>query len=174
MDYIYDVIFNNLKFNEAINEVFNNLSSDLDKFISENDEYKNLEDFKDKLKAYINNKNDIDNSNFKFEVNGNTINFYHKDFTNVLFTIDYLKKFQFSSHSDGSDIKDEWIYNNDYLLYLIHKIYKMKNPKFAHKIESILDESSIISLNENNLSEYILNDWNIIYEAEELINFETI
>ena len=174
MDEIYDILFRDLKFNEVINEVFNKLSSDLDKFISKNDEYKNLEDFQDKFKVYIKHKNDILNSNFTFKVNGNMINFYHKDYTKILFTIDYLKKFQISSHSDGSDAKEEWIFNNDYLLYLIHKIYKMKNPKFAHKIESKIDESSIISLNENNLDEYTQNDWNIIYEAEESINIETI
>ena len=174
MDNIYDILFKNLKFSEVRNQIFDELNSDLDTFISENSEYQNLEDFKDKFIEYKNHKIDIIYFNFKFDIHGNLIHFYHKDFQQNIYVITNLKKFKISQYSDGSDAKDEWIFNNDYLMYLISKIYKMKNPKFAHKIESIEDESSIISLNGNNLQEYIWNDWNIIYEAKELINIDKL
>ena len=59
-------------------------------------------------------------------------------------------------------------------MYLIYNIYEMKNPKLAHKIESIKEESSIISLKEVNINHYMTNDWNIIYEANESIDFNKI
>ena len=171
---IYDTLFNDLKFGEVRNQIFDRLNSDLDTFISQNDEYKNLEDFKGKFIEYKKHKKDIIYFNFKFDIHGIEIYFYHKDYQRRIYSIKNLKKFQFSKHSDGSDAKDEWIFDDDYLMYLISKIYKMKNPKFAHKIESIGDETSIISIKENNLQEYIWSDYNIIYDAEELINFDEI
>ena len=129
-------IFNDLKFGEVRNQIFDRLNSDLDTFISQNDEYKK-------------HKKDIIYFNFKFDIHGIEIRFYHKDYQRRIYSIKNLKKFQFSKHSDGSDAKDEWIFDDDYLMYLISKIYKMKNPKFAHKIESIGDETSIISIKEN-------------------------
>ena len=50
----------------------------------------------------------------------------------------------------------------------------MKNPKFAHSLKSINDKSSIISLKEENIKDYLNKDWNIIYEDEESINYDTI
>ena len=41
----------------------------------------------------------------------------------------------------------------------------MKNPKLAHSINSINDESSIVSLKEDNIDDYINSDWDIVYDA---------
>ena len=172
--YHYDVLVKDLKFNDVRNKIFDDLNYKINTFISQNDDYKNLKDFLSKFVVYKNNYPDITLCDFKFDTRGNIIYFYHKNFKDFTYTISYVKKFQISLNSDGSEAKDEWIFNDDFLMYLIYNVYNMKNPKFAHRIESIQDESSIISLNENNLEEYIEKDWNVIYEAKESINFDKI
>ena len=172
--YVYDILFKDLQFNEVRNKIFDKLNSEINTFISQNNDYKDLKDFLAKFKVYKKNHPDITLFDFKFDIHGNEIYFYHKDSENITYVIDYLKKFQISLNSDGSEAKDDWIFNDDFLIYLISKVYNMKNPKFAHKIESIKDESSIISLNENNLEEYNEKGWNVIYEAKESINFDKI
>ena len=170
----YDFLVKDLKFNDVRNKIFSDLNSKINTFISQNDDYNDLKDFLSKFEAYKNNYPDITLYNFKFDIRGNIIYFYHKDFKDFTYSISYVKKFQISLHYDGSDAKDEWIFNDDFFIYLIYNVYNMKNPKFAHRIESINEESSIISLNENNLEEYIEKNWNIIYEAKESINFDKI
>ena len=170
----YDFLVKDLKFNDVRNKIFSDLNSKINTFISQNDDYNDLKDFLSKFGAYKNNYPDITLYNFKFDIRGNIIYFYHKDFKDFTYSISYVKKFQISLHYDGSDAKDEWIFNDDFFIYLIYNVYNMKNPKFAHRIESINEESSIISLNENNLEEYIEKNWNIIYEAKESINFDKI
>ena len=172
--YRYDILVKNLKFNDVRNKIFDDLNCKINTFISQNDDYKDLKDFLSKFEEYKNNYPDITLYGFKFDIRGNIINFYHKDFKDFTYSISYVKKFQISLNSDGSEAKDEWIFNDDFLMYLINNVYNMKNPKFAHRIESIQEESSIISLNENNLEEYIEKDWNFIYEAKESINFDKI
>ena len=172
--YRYDVLVKDLKFNDVRNKIFDDLNSEINTFISQNDNYKDLKDFLSKFEAYKNNYPDITLYGFKFGIRGNIIYFYHKDFKDFTYSISYVKKFQISLNYDGSDAKDEWIFNDDFLMYLIYNVYDMKNPKFAHRIESIQEGSSIISLNEINLEEYIEKDWNFIYEAKESINFDKI
>ena len=173
MDGMYDMLFKELKFGNVRNAIFEKLNSDIEAFIFEK-KYNGLNDFFSKFKEYIKLNPEIIYFNFKFVIRGNIIYFFHPDYAKLIFKITILKKFQISLNSDGSDAKNEWIFNNDYLMYLIYKIYKMKNPKFAHRVESIKDESSIISLKEDNIIDYLQNDWNTIYEANEQIDFKNI
>ena len=50
----------------------------------------------------------------------------------------------------------------------------MKNPKLAHSINSIKDESSIVSLKEDNINDYINRDWYIVYDAIGSVDFNKI
>ena len=173
MDKIYDKLFRQFDFENIRNQIFDKLNSDIDTFIFEK-KYERVYDFFTKFKKYIDFKPDITYFEFKFIIEGNDICFFHRSDKNIIFYITNLKKLKISKNSDGSDAYDEWIFNEDYLKYLIYKIYKMKNPKFAHSLKSINDESSIISLKEENIKDYLNKDWNIIYESEESINYDII
>ena len=170
---IYDMLFNELKFESVRNEIFEKLYSDTENFLKKI-KYKGPNDFFNELKIYLESNPNITLYNFKFVIDGSDINFFHQDYNSYYFTITNLKKLQISKNSDGSDAKSEWIFNDEYLKYLIYKRYDMENPKFAHSLKSINDESSIISLKENNIKNYLNKDWNIIYEAEETINYDNI
>ena len=173
MNEIYDLLFYKFEFEKVRNEIFDKFSSEIEAFIFEH-KYNDLKDFLSKFIEYKKFKSDITYFKFKFNNMGNILYFFHEDYKEYIYTITNLKKFKISLCADGSNAKDEWIFNDDYLMYLISKIYKMKNPKFAHTIESIKDESSIISLKEENLKDFMKSDWNTIYEANESINFDKI
>ena len=173
MEKIYDMLFNELEFKSARNDIFENLYSAIENFLKKK-KYKGPNDFFNKFKLYQESNPNITYCNFKFVIKGSNIVFSHKDYNNYNFKITNLKKIHISKNSDGSEAKDEWIFNDEYLKYLVNKIYEMKNPKFAHSLKSINDESSIISLKEENIEYYLNKDWNIIYEAEESINYDNI
>ncbi len=49
----------------------------------------------------------------------------------------------------------------------------MNNPKFVHTIESKNNNSSI-SLNSSSINNCLLNDWDVIYEYAQSIDFDEI
>ena len=173
MEEIYNILFNDLEFESVRNEIFKKLNSDIHNYLAKI-KYKGPNDFFNKFKIYQESKPNITYCNFKFVIEGNNIVFFHKDYISYKFKITNLKQVQISKNSDGSEAKNEWIFNDEYLKYLVNKIYDMKNPKFAHSLKSINDESSIISLKEENIKDYLNKDWNIIYEAEKAINYDNI
>ena len=173
MDELFDKLFSDLGFDEKRNKIFDNLYSDVDNYFKDNnnDESK---DFISKFKEYNKRHPNIIYFGFKFKTMIEIVYFYHQDYECYTYEIKNLKKFKISSNPDGSNSKEEWIFNDNYLHYLVYKVYNMKNPKFAPSIQKIGEESSVISLNEDNIYDFLANDWNIIYEDTKSINFDNI
>lgn len=173
MEEIYDILFNQLEFGSIRNKIFDRFILEMDKFLTER-KYNGSNEFLDKCYEYLNSNPEFTYSKFKFGIFSNSFCFYHQDYEDYPYLITNLKKFHISSNYDGSDAKDEWIFNERYLMYLITKIYKIENPKIAHKIESINEETSITSLKEENVDVFMTNDWNTIYEAEQSIDLDKV
>ncbi len=136
MDELFDKLFSDLGFDEKRNKIFDNLYSDVDNYFKDNnnDESK---DFISKFKEYNKRHPNIIYFGFKFKTMIEIVYFYHQDYECYTYEIKNLKKFKISSNPDGSNSKEEWIFNDNYLHYLVYKVYNMKNPKFAPSIQKI-------------------------------------
>ena len=75
----YNILFNELQFDKVRNKIFDKLNIELNTFISKNDDYKDLKDFASIFNIYKETPPDITLFNFKFDIRGNIIYFYHKD-----------------------------------------------------------------------------------------------
>ena len=174
----YDILFKKFGFKEVRNKIFDELIYEIKNFTNnngQNDNDFNLNNLTSKFEEYKQiKKTKIIFYEFIFDSCSNQLYFYHQNYENYTFKISKLKKFQVSSNNDASDAKDEWIFDNHYLMYLVSEVYKMENPKFAHSLESINDENSIISLKENNINTFMKNDWKGIYDAPESIDYDEI
>ena len=172
----YEQLFKILGFEEKRNDILENLNKDIENFIKEND-LQDLNDIRSKFAKYKSFKNsEIIYSDFKFESRGRLLCFFHKDFKKNIFIITDLKKFSISKKPDGSLAQEEWVFNETYLMFLVSKVYQIENPKIAHSFKSIQDSDSknIISLKEENVNKYMKNDWNIIYDASDKVDYDKI
>ena len=172
MDKIYDKLFKDYGFEAIRNKMFDNLISNIEEFFKKNED-NGQNDFLDKLKIFLKFNPNFIYENFKFKFVGDSAYFYHQEY-NVNYNITTLKKFEISLNYNGNDAKEEWIFNDNYLMYLIFKVYNMKNPKITHSVDSINEESSVYSLNEENIIYFMTDDWKTIYEAKENIDISKI
>ena len=69
---------------------------------------------------------------------------------------------------------NEWIIGIDYLKYLLNVIYKMKHPKFAHIINSMKSDKSVLSINGTYIYTFMESEWNVIYESTQSIDYDKI
>ena len=157
MDKIYDRLFKDYGFEAIRNKMFDNLISNIEEFFKKNED-NGQNDFLDKLKIFLKFNPNFIYENFKFKFVGDSAYFYHQKY-NVNYNITTLKKFEISLNYNGNDAKEEWIFNDNYLMYLIFKVYNMKNPKITHSVNSINEESSVYSLNEGNIKYFMTDDW---------------
>ena len=172
----YEHLFKILDFEKIRNTIFEELNKDIENFINDND-YKDLNDIKSKFVKYRSfKKSEIIYSGFKFEIYGNVLYFFHKDYEDKIFIITDLKKFSISKNPDGSLAQEEWVFNESYLMFLVSKVYEIENPKIAHSFQSIqdLDSNSIITLKEEDVNTYMKNDWNVIYASSYKIDYDKI
>ena len=172
MNELYDILFKDYGFEAIRNKIFDNLISNIEGFFKKN-EYNGPDDFLSKLKEFLKFNPNFIYENFKFKFLGDSAYFYHQKY-NFDYNITTLKKYEISLNSDGNDAKEEWIFNYNYLMYLIFKVYNMKNPKITHSFDSINEESSVYSLNEGNIKYFMTDDWKTIYEAKDIIDISKI
>ena len=170
----YNQLFNKLGFSDVRNIIFESLNKDIENFLSSNN-LKSLNELECKLiefKKYK--KSEINYYNFIFDIYGDMFYFYHKDYKAHTFHITNLKKFNISKNSDGTKGRDEWVFDDSYLIYLINEVYKMKNPKIVHKKGLESDEISITSIKDDNINDVMNNDWFQIIEDSETIDYDKI
>jgi len=154
-------------------KVFNSFISIIEDFINKNQYDDSICLYMKFLKYYETNKSSISIDDFEFSLSYyyNDIIFYHKNFPKYYYEFQYLKQIFIY---ESNEFKEEWVFSEGYLSYLIYKIYHMENPKFSHSIYTMNDEEGIFSWNEENLKSFMKNDWNIIYETKVSLDFDKI
>ena len=88
-----------------------------------------------------------------------------------------MKKVDIFLNENYSEIDEpikEWIFDENYLKYLLKEKYKMKNPKFAHNTNSIKEDTSIVSLNDSSIVDFMKGSWNVVYESPKSIDYDKI
>ena len=124
----YNYLFNQFGFNTKRNDVFEQFNFEINSLIKSQNS--NLTNLRSKFDYYIKekNSNNITISDFTFEIGIDGIIFFHKDYPNYFYSFKYLKKFQiYTTENNYDDKKEEWVFSEDYLMYIITDIYKMKN-----------------------------------------------
>ena len=168
----YECLFNKLGFkNKQIRD------SILGKFNKE------IENFKKKNKLNSNDLVEIYRqyvSTTKKQININ--NFIFIDDTEIILSNSKIKDFFLPFFliksvliiDENKQEFNEWIFSVKYLHYLLDNIYHFNHPKFAHSIDSMESDNRVLSINDENIYEFIDHDWNVIYESSKSIDFEKI
>ena len=170
MDTMYDILFNTLGFNKVRNKIFDSFVKNVENFIKKN-KFINLNDLKSKLEKCISEKNfpSFQIKNFVFIKSLDCFIFYHENYPKYRYNFVNLKKFDIYRENLRQKNK-EWVFCEDYLNYIIYKVYKLKNPRYGSSIKKVKEDESICSLDNDTLKDLMINDSNIIYEPK--INFE--
>ena len=168
----YDYLFEKLGFKTLRNEIFNDFHSKLQEFKENNS--KDINNLVEIFNSYIEKEKNLEIKEFSFIPGKCGILFYHKSHQSIKFVFEKLKHVTIFTKEKSNECVEEWILGEKYLKYIINNIYKMKNPKFAHKLDSINDENSIISLNDLNIKNFMDDNWDYIYEASTSIDFQNI
>ena len=167
----YDFLFNNLGFKEKRNDIFKQFIDEIEKY-SEKKGLDSNTNFSTKCKNYFDKNSSITFNNFTFKMDTGSLIFYHQYARSSDYEISNLKLFKIFKGKSSNKYEEEYIFNKDYLRYLIFNIYQMKNPKFAHSTKSLNDEDSSCSLTEEtDVIDYLYNDWEVIYEEDSDLDF---
>ena len=99
-------------------------------------------------------KKSITINNFTFQNDSSGILLFNSKTPNICITFQIIKPV---SIVDAKKIvSKEWIISVEYLQYLLDNIYQFKHPKFAHSIDSMNSDDSVLSINDNNIFELLI------------------
>ena len=177
MDVQYKCLFTELEFSQKRNAIFGEFYSKLEQFLKET-KNKSLNNLPELYSEYVYKKGEhISVQHFVFKNENLKIQFFDVRKSKYKFYFERLKKVDIYPKENSLDTDkpiEEWIFDENYLKYLLKEIHKMKNPKFAHNINSIKEDSSVVSLNDSSIVDFMKGDWNVVYESPKSIDYDKI
>ena len=162
----FDTLFNNYQFTNVRNDVLKQLL-----FKLQNIGEKSLTE---KYSKYLNSErnNLISVNGFTFDLGFKKIILYPASNKYFYFKFERIKLVKIYDE-DKSEIKDEYIFNEKYLKYILKNIYGITNPKISRHID---DDSSAISLTDDNIIDFMNEEDDfIIFDSKVVtIDYENI
>ena len=118
------------------------------------------------------NKKHIKINNFIFKNDGTGIMLYNSEIEDFFLPIIIIKS---ATIIDGQKkIFNEWIISIGYLQYILKNVYCLKYPKFAHSIDSMKSDKNCLFIKDDNIFEFLDQEWNVIFESPQSIDYEKI